>query len=252
MSVTPKEVIAVILAGGFGTRIRQALGDLPKPMAPVNGRPFVEWVVRYLAHQGIRRVVLSTGYRAEIVEAHFRTQPVSAVEVRCVPETSPLGTAGGFLNAIRHTEEAPAGWLVLNGDSLALASLSTLLSLLSRPGCAGGLLGVRMPDASRYGTLHSDGHGHLERFLEKRPGAGVINAGTYLFPHSTIQRFPDHTPLSFETDVFPALIQQGARMAVCVETAPFLDIGIPESLAQAAAFIHENIGAFAPESVEHP
>src|SRR4051812_23943954 len=99
MSVAPEQITAVVLAGGFGTRIRHLLGDLPKPMAPVNGRPFVEWVVRYLAAQGIRHVILSTGYLAETVEKHFLSQPVAGVKVVCVPETTPLGTAGGFLNA---------------------------------------------------------------------------------------------------------------------------------------------------------
>ena len=100
MSIAPEQITAVVLAGGFGTRIKHLLGDLPKPMASVNGKPFVEWVVRYLAAQGIRNVILSTGHLAETVEKHFASQPVKNVCVTCVPETTPLGTAGGFLNEI--------------------------------------------------------------------------------------------------------------------------------------------------------
>ena len=81
-------------------------------MAPVNGRPFLEWVVRYLAAQKIRRVILSTGHLAETIEKHFQSQPVKNVQVSCVPETKPLGTAGGFLNAIHGTwtKNRRPGW----------------------------------------------------------------------------------------------------------------------------------------------
>ena len=98
--ISPSQITAVVLAGGFGKRIRHLLPVIPKPMAPVNGRPFLEWVVRYLAAQKIRRVILSTGHLAEIVAKHFQSQPVKNVRVTCVPEAEPLGTAGGFLNAI--------------------------------------------------------------------------------------------------------------------------------------------------------
>src|SRR4051812_31869760 len=92
-------VAAVVLAGGFGTRIRHLLPGIPKPMAPVAGRPFIEHVVRYLAKGGVREIVLSTGYLAEVVASHFASQPVTDARVCCVPETEPLGTAGGFVHA---------------------------------------------------------------------------------------------------------------------------------------------------------
>ena len=106
-TISPEQITAVVLAGGFGRRIQHLLPDLPKPMAPVNGRPFLEWVVRYLAAQKIRRVILSTGHLAETIARHFRSQPVKNVRVSCVPETKPLGTAGGFLNAIRGAAKMP-------------------------------------------------------------------------------------------------------------------------------------------------
>ena len=138
VNIPPETTTAVVLAGGFGKRIQHLLPDLPKPMAPVNGRPFLEWVVRYLAAQKIRRVILSTGHRAEIVAKHFRSQPVKNVHVSCVPETQPLGTAGGFLNAIRGAADGsrPQGpaWLVLNGDSLAPASLAEMFQFAGRAG----------------------------------------------------------------------------------------------------------------------
>src|SRR5208282_6875533 len=117
-----------------------------------------------------------------------------------------LGTAGGFLNAIRNVNDKPAAWLVLNGDSLAPVLLDEMFQSLAHPEMAGAILGVPMPDASRYGTISQNANGELAGFNEKKPGAGVINAGVYLFRAPAIEFFPDKTPLSFETDVFPALI----------------------------------------------
>jgi NDP-sugar pyrophosphorylase family protein len=243
VSVAPEKITAVILAGGFGTRIKHLLGDLPKPMAPVNGRPFVEWIVRYLAAQKIRNVVLSTGYLAETIGKHFQPQPVKNIRVNCAPETTPLGTAGGFLNAIRGANN-PEAFLVLNGDSLAPAPLDGFFQSLDDPQISGAILGVRVPDASRFGTILQNANGDLTGFNEKKPGAGIINAGIYLFRAATLEKFPCKSPLSFETEVFPSLISQGARVKVCVTDAPFLDIGTPESLPLAEEFIRANASFF--------
>ena len=242
--LAPDQITAVILAGGFGTRIKHLLGDLPKPMAPVLGRPFVEWIVRYLAVQGIRNVVLSTGHLAATVENHFAPQPVKNVRVSCVPETTPLGTAGGFLNAASHAKEKPAAWLVLNGDSLVVAPLGEMFSSLDQPGIEGAILGVPMADASRFGTISQNANGDLAGFNEKKSGAGNINAGGYLIRDATLGKFPAKTPLSFETDVFPALIRGGARLKTVLSQAPFIDIGTPESLPQAEDFIRKNFAQF--------
>lgn len=243
----PEQITAVVLAGGFGTRIRHLLRDLPKPMAPVLGRPFVEWLVRYLARQGVREVILSTGHLAESVEQHFRRQPVRGVTVRCVAEATPLGTAGGFLNATRAAEERPAAWLVLNGDSLALAPLRTMFEAVAGPEIDAAILGVAMKDAARYGTVAANESGELVSFNEKRPGAGIINAGVYVFSADAVASFPPTRPLSFETEVFPALLAAGRKLNVCVTEAAFLDIGTPESLPLAETFVHEHQDWFAAD-----
>lgn len=246
MSVAPEQITAVVLAGGFGTRIKHLLDDLPKPMAPVNGKPFVEWVVRYLAAQGIRNVILSTGHLAETVERHFAPQPVKNVRVTCVAETTPLGTAGGFLNAAHNAGgETAAAWLVLNGDSLVVATLHEMFASLSQPEIEGAILGVPMADASRFGTISQNAAGDLTGFNEKKPGAGNINAGVYLFRDSALKKFPAKTPLSFEVDVFPTLINGGVKLKTVLSEAPFLDIGTPESLPQAEGFIRQNRACFA-------
>jgi NDP-sugar pyrophosphorylase family protein len=244
VNLSPDQAVAVILAGGLGTRVQHLLPGLPKPMAPVNGRPFLEWVVRYLARSGIRRVVISIGYMADVVTRHFELHPMKNMSVRCVTEAKPLGTAGGVLNVIANVEPS-SFWLILNGDSLALANLEPLFASFENSSVDGVILGIRMDDASRYGTVASDSEGWLIGFQEKRPGAGIINAGIYLLRASLVAEFPKHFPLSFERDVFPALSAGRKRLKVCVTQAPFLDIGTPETLPQAAGFLDRHQGAFA-------
>lgn len=244
MSASPDKLTAVVLAGGYGTRLQGVLSDVPKPMAPICGRPFVEWVIRYLGKQGIAQTILSTGYLGDTIEAHFVSRPVPEMEVRCVREGNPLGTAGGFLNAICSVTEPAGGWLVVNGDSLVLAKLSELLKTLDSDDVVGAVLGIHVQDTSRYGTLYLDGDGSLKGFREKQPGNGIVNAGVYVFQPSVVEQFPDRVPLSFETDVFPALLESGARLKAVIEDAPFIDIGTPEMLAAAEDFIQKTRSAF--------
>jgi D-glycero-alpha-D-manno-heptose 1-phosphate guanylyltransferase len=240
MSVELSQVTAVILAGGFGTRVQHLLPGIPKPMAVVAGRPFLEWVVRYLGKQGVRHAVISTGYLAEVVEKHFAAQPVRGVTVSCVVESEPLGTGGGFLHATRSVAPAPAAWLVLNGDSLVFADLTAAVTRLNDTPSQGVIIGREVPDATRYGTMATGERGELLRFEEKRPGCGVINAGIYLLRHSLLEKFPARSVLSLEKDVFPTLLANGTMIQTIVTDAPFLDIGTPESLPQAEEFIRQN------------
>jgi D-glycero-alpha-D-manno-heptose 1-phosphate guanylyltransferase len=244
MSLQLSQTVAVVLTGGFGTRVAHLLPDVPKPMAPVAGKPFLEWVVRCLAEQGISKVLLSTGHLAEVVQRHFQPQPVTGVITRCCAETKALGTAGGFLNAVHLSGEAPDAWLVLNGDSLVFVDLKVVAAELSDPAVAGLVVGCAVADASRYGTLGIGPSGELQGFLEKRPGKGVINAGIYLLRDSLVRQFPTTLPLSFEQEVFPQLVGRGIRLKVCTVNAPFLDIGTPESLRQAERFVKENRARF--------
>ena len=248
-AIAPEQTAAVVLAGGFGTRIKHLLGDLPKPMAPVNGRPFLEWIVRWLAAQKIRRVVVSTGYMAEMIEAHFRPQPVAGVAVTCVPETTPLGTAGGFLNAVRQSHLRPGAWFLLNGDSLTFPRLGEAIGALRDESVAGVIFGRELPDAGRYGSLVTDAGGRLVCFAEKRPGRGVVNTGIYLLRDSLLERFGAKVPLSIEQEVFPALTVAGVSLKVLTMNAPFLDIGTPETLPQADQFIQQNLAQFQIENV---
>jgi D-glycero-alpha-D-manno-heptose 1-phosphate guanylyltransferase len=246
MSESLTDWAAVVLAGGLGTRIRHLHPDVPKPMIPVCGRPFVEWIARYLSCQGCRQIVLSAGHLSTVVESHFKSQPVPGARVMCVPEPQPLGTAGGFLNAAENSGIHPKGWLVLNGDSLVFGDLSIAMNRLRSTEADGAFVGVRVPDAGRFGTLEIAPDGRLLGFAEKRPGAGVINAGIYFFRARLLREAPSQRPLSFEKDVFPGWLAKGRNFQVVEASPPFLDIGTPESLALAEEFISGNQQWFGP------
>jgi NDP-sugar pyrophosphorylase family protein len=242
--VKAQEIVAVILAGGFGKRIQHLLPNLPKPMAPVAGKPCLEWIVRYLVKQGVHRIILSTGYLSETIEHHFASQPVAGARVRCVPEIEPLGTGGGVLHAIQASAETAAGWLVLNGDTIAFADLSRARAALEDRETAGAIYARAVPDTSRYGSLVTDANGRLVRFEEKKPGKGIISTGVYLLRDSVLGLFPEQKPLSLEQEVFPALTGSGVSLKVLEMNAPFLDIGTPESLPEGDAFVRANLHWF--------
>jgi len=244
VTTSSDQITAVVLAGGFGTRIKHLLGDLPKPMAQVNGKPFLEWVVRWLAAQNIKRVVLSTGYRAEVIEEYFQSHPITGVIVNCVPETTPLGTAGGILNAVRQSGINSPAWLLLNGDTLAFANVKVAMDELRDTGVAGVIFSREVADTGRYGSLICDANGRIINFAEKRPGQGIISTGVYLFRDALIKKFPNKLPLSLEQEVFPALLNAGESLRALRTNTPFLDIGTPDTLGEADLFIQQNLHQF--------
>jgi D-glycero-alpha-D-manno-heptose 1-phosphate guanylyltransferase len=235
---------AVILAGGLGTRVRSIWPNLPKPMIPVAGAPFLEWVLRYFSTQGVANFVISLGHRAEAAEDYLRLRSAGADRIRTVCEPEPLGTGGALVFAEQFTSHSDP-LLLANGDSLALADLSGAWRLLADDAVDGVIVGVEMDDASRYGRLQLGPGGRLSRFVEKQPGHGLINAGIYLFRRRLLAGLPKRRPLSMEHDVFPELLACGARLMVHACRAPFLDIGTPESLGQADGFIRQHFSRVA-------
>lgn len=238
-----------MLAGGLGTRIRDRFPDVPKPLIPVSGRPFVEWLITYFRREGAQRFVLATGHLGRVVDAYLAARRDDGAAVVAVREPRPLGTAG----ALRHAVAAlpsPAGVgvvagdavasdvvAVTNGDSLVLADLAPAWDALDDPAIDGAIVGVPVPDAARYGTLTVGADGRLLGFAEKQPGKRVINAGIYLLRRRLIDAIPPDVPVSLEREVLPAWVGRGAHISVHVTAAPFLDIGTPESLDHADAFV---------------
>lgn len=227
--------VAIVLAGGLGTRIRAVHPDVPKPMIPVGGRPFLEWQLLWLAQQGIREVVLSAGYRADVIARHFAVPRVAGITTRCVVEEQQRGTAGAARFA---AQGVTAAWaIVCNGDSLCPAALAPLVDAAVKNDADVVLLVSEMSDARDYGTVTVDEDGTVTGFLEKgaAAGSGLVNAGVYCARTAWLQGLPEQYPLSFERDVFPRMAHGQLRAA---RTAtPFLDIGVPERLALAEEFM---------------
>ena len=238
---TPAAIDVAILAGGLGTRLRGAIGDRPKVLAPVAGRAFLDLLLDRLAAQGFRRVVLLLGHRAEIVLAHLAAHPRTDLAVATTIEPQPLGTAGALRAALPLLTSDPV--MVLNGDTLTGFEAATFIAVHARSGASATLLAVEVPDAGRYGALEIDVQGRLLRFHEKRAGAGpgLINAGVYLLGRGFLDGLAASTGPSLERDVLER--QPPATLATWRTTSPFIDIGTPESLAQAPAVLGLEAGS---------
>ena len=231
-----EEAPVLILAGGRGTRLGALHPDCPKPLIPCAGRPFIEWVIDHFHGQGFSRFVVSLGHLAHVALEHFEKRPPDGCDIRCIVEPSPLGTGGAIRHAWRSLPGGPS-LVVANGDSLIDADLRPVQEMARAPGVDGVLLGARVADAARFGTLRVGADRRLQGFLEKQPGSGVINAGIYLLGPRALAAFSEKTPLSVEKDVFPELLARGFRLLVHATESPLLDIGTPESLSRAEAFL---------------
>jgi NDP-sugar pyrophosphorylase family protein len=231
---------ALILAGGFGTRLRGVLPELPKLLAPVNGRPFVRYLLDRLERAGVREVVFCTGYRAEQIRAEFERSP-TPITLKFSHETHPLGTGGAVRQALQVIDAE--SFLVLNGDSYIDCDLQPFMDWHNQHGRLGSLLLTHVDDASRFGTVVTDERGVIEAFREKegRPVPGWINAGVYLLSRRLLEPLAEGQPYSIEKDLFPRWLPHG--LGGYRVQAAFLDIGTPESLAQASAFLAQVRGA---------
>ena len=236
------KLTAVILVGGKGTRIRSLYPDLPKPLIPVKGKPFLYWLTKYLAGLGLSDFVFSAGHLHEKVEAWIADEGFEALRLRICVEATPLGTGGAVLNCL----DCCGDWVVVsNGDSICTSGVERLLKLPADERLDGGLIGLPCPDTGRFGRLEIDKDGLLTGFSEKVPGAGVINAGVYLFKTSLLRKLAHLTPSSMEYDLFPEMLRSGAKLRVIeARDADFIDIGTPETVCEAEAFITANESAF--------
>jgi len=216
-------VQAVILAGGLGTRLRPVIGDLPKPLAPINERPFLEYQIETLRAAGFDRFVLCVGYRHDLIETHFADGRALGVQIVYSVESQALGTGGALRLARPLLDET---CLVLNGDTYFAADFSQLVAQHTTPAT---LAMISVPDAGRYGSLSVDGDGFITHFNEKgASGPGLINAGVYVLSSAAFRYMAEQTPLSLETDVFPELARQ-RLLRGCALDGYHLDIGTPES-----------------------
>ncbi len=224
----------IILAGGQGTRLRQVLSDRPKVLAPVLKRPFIFFLLDQLAAAGLKNVVVSTGYMAEMVEEAIGPE-YRGMAVRFSRELFPLGTGGGLALAARLADTPLV--LAMNGDSYMDANFGQYLDWFHQRERRASLLLARVEDASRFGRVSLGPDEAVESFVEKgqEAGPGLINAGVYLLSAADLAALPTDRPCSIEREFFPGLIGQG--LYGLSHPGEFIDIGTPESYARAEAFL---------------
>jgi NDP-sugar pyrophosphorylase family protein len=233
------DVDVLVLAGGLGSRLDGHLTGLPKILAPIDGRPFLEYLLDWLKGQGVVRVVLGLGHRGEAVRAYLATHSWIGLEVIPVVESRPLGTAGAVGFAFPDLRGSPV--MVMNGDTVVEADLGAFVDGHRHSGAAASILCAKVEDAGRYGRIEIDSADRIVRFEEKNAVATApswVNAGVYLFDRTMLDRIAKIESGSLERDV---LEHMPAGSIHAFQTAGrFLDIGTPQSLAQAAAFLAQS------------
>lgn len=220
---------AIILAGGFGTRLRDVVTDVPKPLAPVAGRPFLAWLLDRLAAQGMRRCILATGYMADMIEREIGSD-WAGMQIVHSPEVQPLGTGGAIRQGASLLQGSAAH--VLNGDTWLDYSPAALEQATLDAGATIGLALARVDDVGRYGAVETRGD-IVTGFREKGGnGEGWINGGCYFLTRQAIAALPDTAKFSFESDVLLPMTAAG-KVAAWTETRDFIDIGVPEDFNRA-------------------
>ena len=216
----------IVLAGGFGTRLREVVPDLPKPMAPIGGRPFLEILLSSLARKGFTRVVLSLGFMAEKIVAHFGDS-YAGIELVYEVEFQPLGTGGAIRAALARCISDHV--FIFNGDTyldLEVDALERMWQASQRP-----IIVVReVPDTARFGRIEMRDT-RVSAFLEKgMSGTGLINAGCYVLPKDALDDFVLNQPFSIETDFFVKHLKS-TWFNGFVTGGQFIDIGVPDDYA---------------------
>jgi D-glycero-alpha-D-manno-heptose 1-phosphate guanylyltransferase len=218
---------AVILAGGLGTRLQSVISDLPKPMAPVGGKPFLEYLIAQLASWGIRDIILSVGYKADLIESHFGDGKRCGVKIRYSREEEPLGTGGALKKAMLVLDANNV--LVLNGDSFTDLELDDFNRFHQSHNGIVSMALVGLSDTSRYGKVELGPYGTVSAFREKEDrGPGLINSGYYLV-RKGILSFMRNDSFSLEREIFPLLMPTSLHGKVYHSF--FVDIGTPEDYA---------------------
>jgi D-glycero-alpha-D-manno-heptose 1-phosphate guanylyltransferase len=219
----------VILAGGKGTRLRSVVADLPKPMAPVAGSPFLYYLLQFLQAKGARRIILATGYMHQSIESYFGDR-LGNLELVYSVENEPLGTGGAIKKAIGLCQSKQV--MVYNGDTLFLENPASLVDFQKESTADISIFLKPMNHPDRYGTVEMDGN-VITRFKEKDPdlSEGLINAGVYCFSSDLLSSI--QPPIfSFEQEVLEPYAKL-KKISGYISDAYFIDIGIPEDYEKA-------------------
>ena len=228
-------MLAVVLVGGFGTRLRPLTYDVPKPMLPVGHRPMIVQLVERLAPCGVTDVVLALGFRPEPFAAAFADDRCGDVRIHYAVEPEPLDTGGAIAFAARHVGVDDT-FVVANGDIITDLDVGALMAAHRSIGTDATIHLTPVDDPSAFGVVETESDGHVRRFVEKpAPGetdSNLINAGTYVFEPSVLDLVPDGERVSVERVVFPALVAD-RRLAAMSTDDYWIDAGRPELYLQA-------------------
>lgn len=229
---------AVILAGGIGSRLRSVVPDLPKPMAPVSGRPFLEYQLDYWISQGISSFVLSVGYRHEAIVDHFDNSYKGA-KLDYVIEETPLGTGGGLLLAAeKFGNDVP--FLLLNGDTYFVVDLKVLTEFAQENDADWCFSLFRTNEEERYMGMEISPRGQI---ISLESGTGhrgrLANGGVYwVHPRALLGgKFSPGDKVSLEDDILPAAMSSGQRLFGIDFPGTFIDIGVPDDYRRAPALL---------------
>ncbi len=226
-----ESIKAVLLVGGMGTRLRSVAPSKPKPLVSVGEKPFLELLVRQLSSQGIRRLVMCSGYLADQIESEFGDGHSRDVAIEYSKELQPVGTAGAVKLA-QHLLGDASDFLVMNGDSFLEIDFDRLIRFHRERGGLASMAVRRVKNASRFGSVTMDTRGRVMGFSEKTSSdaPGIVNAGVYVLGRAVLEHIPEG-PASLERDVFPELLKHGVY--AMEEHGMFIDIGTPEDYARA-------------------
>lgn len=225
---------AIILVGGFGTRLRPLTLTTPKQMLPVAGLAQIERKIAHLVSHGVDDIVLSLGYKPDGFKNAYPDGTCAGAKLTYVVEDEPLGTAGAIAFAARETNTTET-FLAMNGDTLTDLDVSALIALHRSSGAEGTLALTPVEDPSRFGVVVTDDNGKVQAFIEKpareEAPTNLINAGTYVFEPSVIDRIPAGKEVSIERETFPAIVADGGLYAGNFDKY-WLDIGTPDAFVQ--------------------
>ena len=227
---------AIILAGGLGTRLKKVAPNTPKPMAIINGRPFLEYQMEYWINQGITRFILSVGYLKDLIINHFGDS-FNGASIEYVVESKPLGTGGGMLLAAKNITET---FIVLNGDTYIEVDLNSLYKFHDKLKSDWTFALFRTSDFNRYLAMDISSRGKILSFNSNTTKkSGLVNGGVYLIEPSTLNllNFNSVYESSLENQLLPNLLKNGAKLFGQECTGRFIDIGLPEDYYRAESIL---------------
>ncbi|HHT9158265.1 MAG TPA: nucleotidyltransferase family protein [Candidatus Brocadiaceae bacterium] len=227
---------AIILAGGKGTRLQSVVSDVPKPLAPVNNRPFLDIIFNFLNKCNyIDNVIIAAGYMADKIIKEYQNRREYSFSILFSVEDELLGTGGAIKRAMQFSQSED--FIVLNGDSYIELNLGAFIQTHLKNNKVMTIVLKEVENANRYGRVTLDDNNRIIYFEEKNPepSKGYINAGVYLIKRELFEKIEENEAISLERDLLPGFIKDNDVYGYLCE-GKFIDIGIPETYIISSQF----------------